>query len=100
MPVPILLQIQTAKRYLRRKYPVDQLPQLKTLADTTFAEATDTVTLTSNSFEGGSASGEITFDKTVLLTAIEELIAEVDPTAPEEAPSSVLLDYSSRQVQA
>jgi hypothetical protein len=55
------------------------LDDLKADADTTFAAATDTVTLTSGAFEGGSQSGEITFEKILLGKALEELIGEYDP---------------------
>lgn len=55
------------------------LADLKQLATDTFADATETVTITSTSFEGGSAGGQIAFPKDILGVAIEELIAEIDP---------------------
>jgi hypothetical protein len=56
-----------------------RIDNLKTVADTTYGTATDTVTLTSSAFEGGTGSGEITFEKVLLGQAIEELIQEFDP---------------------
>jgi hypothetical protein len=54
-----------------------------------FAEAIDTVTITSGSFEGGQGSGQITFPKDVYGIAIEELLAEFDPDyTPEPRRSS------------
>jgi hypothetical protein len=44
-----------------------------------FAQATETISVTSTNFEGGGASGELTFEKTLLGKAIEELLAEMDP---------------------
>lgn len=52
---------------------------MKSDADIVFESATDTVTLTSSGFEGGTSSGEITFPKDVLGQALEELIEEFDP---------------------
>jgi hypothetical protein len=69
-------KINYAKAYLRRTKSVDAL---KALADELYASATDTITLTSGAFEGGSHSGQITFEKVLLGIAIEELLAELDP---------------------
>jgi hypothetical protein len=114
VPVPIQLQLQTVKSYLRRKSTASpavnwtfngtsytgDVPGLKQLADAILPLAVQTVTLKENSFEGGHAAGEITFDSSTLLAAIEQLIAELDPLAPPEPPMSLVLDYSYRQVQA
>lgn len=69
-------------------YPFD-LAGLKTKADQVFASASKTVTLTRAGFEGGDGSGEITFDRSALGIAIEELIQEFDPMAapPLAAPN-------------
>lgn len=74
--------------YLRRTQTVEEL---KTLAAATWDEATDTVTLTTNSYEGGSASGTLTFEKATLGLAIERLIGELDPTEvkPQKAQRSI-----------
>lgn len=65
--------------YLRRKYTVANLADLKTLADDVFASATDEVAINTVTYEGGSAGGQIVFDKVILGQAIEQLIAEIDP---------------------
>jgi|GEM_PF-6012468 len=64
------------------------VPGLKTYAAQILAAATDTITITSGSFEGGQGSGSITFEKVLLGIAVEELIAEFDPdyTAPAAIP--------------
>ncbi|AKC83775.1 hypothetical protein IMCC26134_15105 [Verrucomicrobia bacterium IMCC26134] len=73
--------LATLRQYLRRKY-ASNLTGLRAMADTTFASATETVTLTSLSAEGGSHSGEITCPKGLLLEAIESILLELDDTAP------------------
>lgn len=62
--------------YLRREYPSTRLDDLKALARDVFASATEEVALTTTSFEGGAAGGQIKFDKTLLGLAIEKLLAE------------------------
>ncbi len=78
------------RRYLRRKHGRN-LTELKRLADDTFAQATDTVTLTSLAAEGGSQSGQITCPKGLLLDVLEELIAELDSTVPRDSQAAVML---------
>lgn len=71
-----------AYRYLWRKYKprgAEGVSELKTLADEVFAEASETVTITGTSYEGGSANGSITFDKAILGRAIEKLLEALDP---------------------
>ncbi len=71
-------KIEYAKAYLRRTYATDNAG-LRALAATTFAEATDSVTITTTGFEGGSAGGQVTFEKALLGIAIEEVLAEQAP---------------------
>lgn len=73
--------LATLKQYLRRRYAAD-LVGLRRLADETFADATETVTLTSSGAEGGSHSGQITCPKGLLLQAVEEVLQELDSTVP------------------
>lgn len=73
--------LPTLKQYLRRTYASD-LVGLRRLADETFRDATETVTLTSLSAEGGSQSGQVSCPKGLLLQAIEEVLQELDPTIP------------------
>jgi hypothetical protein len=56
-----------------------KLDDLKALAESTFNSATDPVTITSGSFEGGQGQGQITFEKAILGVAIAELIDATDP---------------------
>lgn len=72
-------KIETVKSYLRRTYPVSSdgsIATLQSLATQAYASATSSVTLTSTSSEGGSQSGQITFEKMSMLAALEELLAE------------------------
>lgn len=91
-------------QYLRRVYYVGadawNLAALKALATTAFAEASKTVTIIGTNSEIGGASAQVTFDKMLLLSAIEQLLAEVDPAAPPPgAPSGAYMDFSGRAVQ-
>lgn len=79
-------KLEYAVKYLRRTYT---LAELKTLATTIWETATDTVTLTSNSHEGGGASGQITFEKAILGMAIEQLIEEQDTDVVADVPNPV-----------
>jgi phosphoribosylformimino-5-aminoimidazole carboxamide ribonucleotide (ProFAR) isomerase len=66
-------KISGVKAYLRR---TKSTAELEDLADACYAEATETVTITSISSEGTSSSGQVSFPKYVLLQAIEDLLAE------------------------
>lgn len=66
-------QSASVKAYLRR---TKSTAELEDMADACYAEATETVTITSISSEGTSSSGQVSFPKYVLLQAIEELLAE------------------------
>lgn len=79
-------RIETLKRTLRRQY-AGNLNGLKTLADQVAATATGEVTLTGHTFEGGSATGVVTFERLAYLAAVEDLITEQDPTASPPAPN-------------
>jgi hypothetical protein len=56
-----------------------KLTTLKADADAASSASTATITITSGSFEGGSGTGEITFDRILMSKALEELIEELDP---------------------
>jgi hypothetical protein len=45
-----------------------------------FNEASDTIAITAGSFEGGSGSGQLVFEKSLLGIAIEQLLQEMDPS--------------------
>jgi len=66
-------KLSGVKSYLRR---TKSTTELEDLADTCWATATDEVTITSVSAEGTSSSGQVSFPKTLLLQAIEEVLAE------------------------
>jgi hypothetical protein len=86
-------QADYIKSYLRRKFSAD-IPGLKAYADEVFGSATDEITVTTTSFEGGSVGGIPTFNKMTLLGAIEEVIEELDPTFVVPWRSRVVLpDY-------
>ena len=61
------------KSYLRMEYT--QM-ELKALANACFAEATETVTITSIGSEGTNSAGQVSFPKWLLLNAIQELREE------------------------
>lgn len=63
-----------------------KLADLKAYSLQVFPKATSPVTITRTGFEGGDASGEISFPKPVLGMAIEEIIAEWDPDFIEPSP--------------
>lgn len=79
------------KQYLRRTY-ASNVPGLRALAEQLVAELTDNVTITSQTFEGGSHSGQITMPPGLKLAAVEELIIELDTegTAVRRTTQSVV----------
>lgn len=76
------------QQYLRRTY-ASNLNGLRVLAEQTFAQATEAVTITQQSFEGGASTGTITCPRAVLLQAIEDVLLELDDTAPRPSRSAV-----------
>ena len=76
------------KLKLRRKFATD-LNGLRRLSDEVFQQAQEQVTIHTHGFSDGSASGEITCPRSVLLLAIEEILAELDPDAPRPAIAAV-----------
>lgn len=89
--------IETAKQYLRLKYlvtpatsttgPVYTTPALRALADLVAEGAFEQVTITGQTFEGGSHQGQVVFPRMDYLRAVLELIAEADPAGTPQAPS-------------
>lgn len=84
-------KIAGVKSYLRRK---KTLLELKALADSTFASATEEVTITSIGTEGSSTSGQVSFPKWLLLQALEEIIAELDPAPASARQFADIVDRS------
>lgn len=89
-------------QYLRRtNYTagVWNVAAIQAIATAAYAEATTQVTLISTSSDLGTVTGQVTFDKAILLAAVENLLAEVDPNAPPPAPTTWVPDHSGRYVQ-
>ena len=84
-------KIAGVKSYLRRN---KSLAELKALADSTFASATEEVTITSIGTEGSSTSGQVSFPKWLLLQALEELISELDPAPASARQFADIVDRS------
>jgi len=80
--------LRALKANLRRRYASD-LVGLKREADRVFVLATEAVTITAHSFVDGSASGELTCPRAVYLAAIEEVLTELDTTAPRASICAV-----------
>lgn len=92
-------KLEVAKQYLRRKYASD-LQGLKSLADRIAESAFAAVTITGQTFEGGSAQGTVTFEKLAYLSAVEAIIAEIDPDNTPTAPAAVAFaDFSDSQLE-
>jgi hypothetical protein len=85
------LKIAGVKSYLRRN---KTLVEIKALSDSTFASATEEVTITSIGTEGSSTSGQVSFPKWLLLQALEELISELDPTPASARQFADIVDRS------
>lgn len=90
-------RILAAKKYLRRKY-AGNLPGLKALAEQVAESAFDAVTITGNSYEGGNAAGQISFEPLEYLSAVEDVIAEMDSSAANVAPLVMHSSFAYRPV--
>lgn len=65
-------KVSGIKSYLRYK----SLDELQDLSDSIFSAATEDVTITGTSAEGGSANGEVTFPKWLYLEAVMDVRKE------------------------
>lgn len=95
-------RIETAKRYLRRTF-AENVNGLKALADQlwTTGGAVNAVTITGHAFTDGSAQGQLTFEPMAYLTAVEEMIAELDPdNTPAERPNVTHARFGPRAAPA
>lgn len=72
LPTPDHQKVAGIKAYLR----FYALQDLKDLADSVFAAATEEVTITGTSADGGSANGEVTFPKWLYLEVIMDVRKE------------------------
>lgn len=96
-------KLAACTQYLRRKYYLPatatwNVIALRALADTAFAEASESVTfIASGSEAGGSTQAQVTFDKWILISALETLLLEADPdNIPAAPPSGSIPDFSGR----
>ncbi len=80
--------LRALKSNLRRRYASD-LAGLKRESDRVFALTTEAVTITSHNFTDGGSSGEITCPRGLYLAALEDIIAELDTTAPRPSIAAV-----------
>jgi len=92
MPEVSRVNIDVWKRRFRRKY-ASNLAGLSTLSDEIASEAGEVVTITATNMEGGSGSGVVTGNKLEMLAAVEELLSELDPSAPREPSQSFAIRF-------
>lgn len=86
------LQLDYARRYFRRicsSNGVLSLSLLRTHADAVAQCAMEEVLITSQAFEGGTASGVAKFPKYLAGLVLEELILEADTSLPRETDRTV-----------
>ena len=76
------------KKFLRRKFS-GNLPALRALADQCADSAQDQIVITTQSFEGGSHSGQVILPRLVALDLVETLLIELDPTSPRPCTTGV-----------
>jgi hypothetical protein len=81
-------RIETYKQYLRITYEED-VAGLRTLMATVAADAINPVAITSHSFEGGQASGQLVLEPLARLNAILAVLAELDPDNVPNPPDRV-----------
>jgi hypothetical protein len=87
---PNRANVEVWKRRFRRKFAAN-LSGLQSLADEIAADASESVTFTTTSLEGGNAAGVITGNKMEMLAAAEELISEMDAAGAASAAGSAPL---------
>lgn len=85
-------KINTLKQGLRIKYTGDA-PALRTLWETVFNTSTEFVEINGTAFEGGSTSGQLVLERLEYLQAVQDVLAELDPTLVSAPPSSTFADF-------
>ena len=80
------------RRRFARKYK-DNLAGLKTLSDSLAVEAEDVVTLTNFNEDGQAGGGQVTGNKMEMLAAAEDVIAEMDDTAPVARARGLVMSF-------
>lgn len=97
-------KLNACLQYLRRTYylgnSVWNVAALRELATAAFNEASQQVTITQTNSELGGGSGVVTFEKWILIGAIETLLREVDPAnTPAPPPTGSVPDHSAHAVE-
>jgi len=82
-------KVSGIKSYLRYK----SIAELKALADAIFSAATEEVTITGTSADGGAANGEVTFPKWLYLEAVMDVRAELGDLPATTRSAMVYGDY-------
>lgn len=92
-------RIETCRRYLRMEYAGNAVG-LRRLAKSVAEGAFDAVTITGQGFEGGSANGQVTFEKLAYLTAAMDVLGEVDPDNDTVQPvRGALTTFAYRRIE-
>lgn len=93
-------KLATITQYFRELYCVAgvwNLADMRAQRLAAFSAATDEVVIVGSSSELGAMSGQVKFDKMLVVAAINALMREADPTnVPAPPPSGASLDYSGR----
>jgi len=91
-------KIETIKQYLRVKHGTGAtaIAILRQLMDQLAGEATDSVTLTGGTFEGGQHTGQVNFPKIMYLQCVLSRLSELDPTIETGALSVTFASFNSR----
>jgi len=95
-------RIAAVMQYLRRTY-ANNMDGLKALAAAIMSTGAEAVTLTGHSAEGATVQGQITFEALAYLSAVEQVLLELDatlnptaPTIPTPGSLATVIDFSSR----
>ena len=92
-------KIATLKQGLRIKYRTDPTG-LRQLWEQVFAGSTEYVEITGTAFEGGSANGVQILERLEYLAAVQEIMAELDPTGtPPAPPAGAFADFRGGYLQ-
>jgi hypothetical protein len=91
-------KIETIKQHLRIEYGTGAtaLSALHQLRKQLAAEATEAVTLTGQTFEGGSHTGQLVFPRIMFLQCVIARLLELDPTIDPGPMSVTFISRNSR----
>jgi len=92
-------KINTLMQGLRMKY-AGNIPGLRALWEQVFAGSTEFVEITGSAYEGGSDSGVQVLERLEYLKAVQDVLAELDPSAvPSAPPTSTFADFRANWLQ-